>query len=68
MRKLITNDSNEADYRDEDAIAGVLIPLDNLAIQNYNNVLQVYYIRCIGDFEKLDKSDIQDVAQSLSKP
>ena len=50
MRKLLTNDSNEADHRDEDAIAGVLIPLDNLAIQNYNNALWVYCIRCIGDF------------------
>ena len=39
MRKLLTNDSNEADHRDEDAIAGVLIPLDNLAIQNCNKVL-----------------------------
>ena len=42
MQKLLTNDSNEADHRDEDAIAGVLIPLDNLAIQNYNNALWVY--------------------------
>ena len=50
MRKLLTNDSNEADHRDEDAIAGVLIPLDNLAIQNCNEALWVYCIRCIGDF------------------
>ena len=68
MRKLLTNDSNEADHRDEDAIAGVLIPLDNLAIQNCNEALWVYCIRCIGEFQKLDKSDVQDFAQSLSKP
>ena len=41
MRKLLTNDSNEADHRDEDAIAGVLIPLDNLEMQNYGFIVSV---------------------------
>ena len=53
MRKLLTNDSNEADHRDEDAIAGVLIPLDNLAIQNCNNVLWFFFVSiALGIFKK----------------